>query len=129
MDSKKKPTGSKSFSNASYISFPAERQKRKKARIAVDIEGQIEIPGHPALDCRVISLGTGGLTIIVSTILYTGDLVKIRFRLNLYEIHTEAEVVRVSGKEAGMKFLNLGSEETERIQSFIYRDVFNRTLD
>ncbi len=128
MTAKKQEHNKKEIFSSAYSTYPANKQKRKKARIAVDIEGLLEISGHPASDCRITSLGPGGMTLVVRTTVYLGDLVNIRFVVGMSQLNIECEVVRTTGKEVGLKFRLLSDEDEQKIQSLIYKDAFSRPI-
>lgn len=117
--------GSRDIFKSSFAAYPTEKQKRKKARIPVSMEGTIDIPGHKSDECHISSLGTGGLTISTRSTLYTGELVRIQFVLQDRDIMAEGEIVRINGKEAGIKFVQIEESVVEQVQSYIFKEMFN----
>ncbi len=119
--------GSGSSFQSSYIAYPSDRQKRKKARIQVRFDGFVESPGYEPQECLVSSLGTGGLTVSTRATFYPGELVRVSFHLQEMNIRCECEIVRVTGKELGVKFVQIDDESLELIQSYIFKETFNKS--
>ncbi|MCK4777699.1 MAG: PilZ domain-containing protein, partial [Actinomycetia bacterium] len=59
------------------------KQKRKNARIDVNIEGRYALEeGGTAYNCTICSISTGGVAILATVALVEGDIVIISFLLD-----------------------------------------------
>ena len=116
---------SSSFFNDSIKLRDASQQKRKQARSPAQIEAEFYIAGqqqpHP---CSVTDLGTGGLSFITKSTLYQGDKVELALKIQGRGLRLKGEVIRVSGKSIGIKYLDVDDATLQRIQDFIHTSFF-----
>ena len=67
----------------------------------------------------VINISAGGVCLLRSAVLEKGDIIHLRFPFKTKKILLSARVIRVDGKEVGIKFLNTD----DQIEKFIA--IFN----
>lgn len=117
--------GDKSVFNDSFKVFDPLKQKRKKARIRLDSTGAYVLNQKGKLvDCKLIDLGTGGMTFQSPMSLYPGDKLEMEFKLAGKPIKVPGEVVRTTGKDCVMKYLDLAPEIESIIQEYIHDSFF-----
>ncbi len=107
--------------------YSAKAQKRKHARIPVEIQGSFiykNIDTTVTDQCTIISLSTGGLSIRTGTVLLRNDVISLTFTIGKNVINEFCKITRMHGKEVGCKFTNPSEENLEIIQEFIYGKVF-----
>lgn len=107
--------------------YSSKAQKRKHARIPVEIQGSFiykNINTTVTGQCTIISLSTGGLSIRTSTVLLRNDVISITFAIGKNVINEFCKITRMHGKELGCKFTNPLKENIEIIQEFIYGKIF-----
>ncbi|MBE7412821.1 MAG: PilZ domain-containing protein [Leptospiraceae bacterium] len=118
--------GEKSIFNDSFKVFDPSKQKRKKARIRLDITGFYTLNGKgKPIDCKLIDLGTGGMTFQSPMSLYPGDRLEVEFKLSGKLISVPGEIVRTSGKDCVMKYKDLIPATEEVIQGYIHDSFFD----
>lgn len=116
----------KSVFNDSFKVFDPSKQKRKKARIRLDTSGTYVLNGKgKPIECKLIDLGTGGLTFQSNMSLYPGDKLELEFKLPGKSVSVPGEIARVSGKDCVLKYLELSPEVESAIQSFIHDSFFD----
>lgn len=102
------------------------KQKRKNARIRINnLIANFKISGVPKeYECQILDIGTGGLGLSTTTLLYPGDKIQLNFFLDGVEFHINATVSRVSGKIVGVVFDEISSNEVAKIQNYIHSRLF-----
>ena len=120
-------SSSSSFFNESLNVRDKAQQKRKKARATTNINGEFQLDGKgDPIPCLLTDLGTGGLSMQSKTTLYEGDKVLVRFRLGASMLQLNAVVTRLSGKNVGVQFANLGEDQMEALQAYIHTAYFEK---
>ncbi len=103
----------------------SSKQKRKNARIRVNLNGTFVILGmDKENECNIVDIGTGGMGILTKTLLYPGDKVKIHFWLDDKEFYLQGTVSRVSGKNVGLIFEDISTDDIAKIQNYIHSRLF-----
>jgi two-component system, OmpR family, alkaline phosphatase synthesis response regulator PhoP len=99
---------------------------RRQLRTITKIEVSMEKNGRFVLG-RSINISAGGMLLEVDRVLSAEGAVRINFYLpgDARPLQVEAEILRAefSGTMAkyGLRFINLGTEDKERIEHFVYR--------
>jgi hypothetical protein len=105
-----------------------EEQKRRNARIPVEIKGSfVYMDANSKFTdvCLVNSISTGGLAFESSSVLNRGDVITVTFLLESRLISEVCRVTRTHGKEVGCKFTGPSPQNTEIIGGFIYKKLFS----
>ncbi|MCB1175752.1 MAG: PilZ domain-containing protein [Leptospiraceae bacterium] len=117
---------SSSFFNDSLHMRDSNQQKRKQARANARIEATFLLDGqNQEHSCSVSDLGTGGMSILSKSTLYMGDKIRVQLKVATRMLDISCEVVRVSGKSVGLRFVEISPENLERIQEFIHSSFFS----
>ncbi len=117
----------KSLFNDSLKMRDSAQQKRKKARLNVNIPGEYRLEGQSEYyPCQLSDLGAGGLSLLSKGTLYSGDQLHIRFRMDQRSIEIRGVAVRVSGKSVGIQYQDVSEEEISAIQDFIHSSFFEK---
>lgn len=91
--------------------------KRLKTR---DLTVKYKLDGKTAVNkAEVINISSGGICFLRSAYLEVGDIIHLKFPFKSKKILLNAKVIRMDGREAGIKFL----DTDEQIENFI--KVFN----
>jgi len=93
---------------------------RKYPRIKTDrlsIQTFFRDGGAP-LQVEILNLSAGGLCLVSNGVLRTGDALTFRFPFRSGEVSLQGRIVRVSGREAGARFMNPESEIREFVGLF-----------
>lgn len=115
-----KPVLNQSLSGPSGL-----KQKRKRARVRLNQPGVYYLNGKTTpLDCTLIDIGLGGLTIQCGTLLYLNEVVTVDFHLGNSELRIKGFVGRVSGKNVVIRYDELPARETEIIQEYIHNAYY-----
>lgn len=116
----------KQLFNQSFVVFDTKKQKRKKSRVRLSIEASFILNSNKSkpYTCRLIDLGTGGLTIQSPTSLYTGDKVQVQFKLNQENLDIVGVVARGQGKDFVIRYEELPEKENHFIQEYIHKVFF-----
>ena len=99
--------------------YSAKAQKRKHARIPVEIKGSFiykNVDTTVTDQCTISSLSTGGLAIRTGTVLLKNDVISITFAIGKDVINEFCKVTRMHGKQVGCRFTNPAKENIEVIQ-------------
>ncbi|MCE9501768.1 MAG: PilZ domain-containing protein [Leptospira sp.] len=115
----------KSIFNSSFSVFDQAKQKRKKARVRLDVAGSFVLNKKGMSNqCKLIDLGTGGLTFQSNLTLYPGDALEMQFKLKEKAVNILGEIVRTAGKDAIMRYSDLPQETVDLIQEYIHSAFF-----
>lgn len=116
-----------SFFNNSLQMRDASQQKRKKARSRVSLAGEYRIEGkNDPVECQIVDLGTGGVSMMTKATMYVGDRIRIRMRLGPSPLDVAGVVIRVSGKTLGIQFEKVSEEQMALIQQYIHQAFFDK---
>ena len=108
-------------------SYKKESQKRKNARIPVEINGVFhyeDIDKEISDKCLINSISTGGVSFISGMVMMIDDIIRVSFPLSSVMITEYCKVTRVQGKEVGCKFTSPSNENQTVIQKFIFAKIF-----
>ncbi|MCP4763913.1 MAG: PilZ domain-containing protein [archaeon] len=97
-------------------------EKRNHNRLKVNeliVEYKIE-GGSTIYTAELINLSTGGICMLRSAVLDKGDIIHIKFPFESKKTVLIAKVIRVDGREVGIKFLNT----EDQLEKFI--EIFNK---
>ena len=104
-----------------------EKQKRKHARIDVNIPCTFRLEGQPSkIECTISSLSTGGLGLLAKMAMYPDDKIEIFFKLMGVPITARGAITRTHGKEVGVKFTEIERECVELIMEYIHTKIFKK---
>jgi len=83
-------------------------------RVAVSIPAELQLEAAPSISCEINNVSIGGVALVGPTILKKGATAHLRFGLNgtsagTTTIDTNAQVVWVERKRAGLRFTNLNA--------------------
>lgn len=114
------------FSDA-YSKYTGAKQKRKEARVKLDIPCSIQLVKvkSQSVSGFLVDLGTGGLAFNSTTIFYEGDLVTVKFSLNKQDIELQGNVQRSHGKITSIIFHPLSKVNHLQIQEYIHKHYFD----
>lgn len=117
---------SKTIFSDSYSIYSGDKQKRKKARVKLDLPCEVKLmSGKGAIvNGRLSDLGTGGLSLLSNLSFYTGDRVKTDFTLGKEKVEIQGSIHRTSGKQATVIFSDIPNEILNTIQEFIHKHYF-----
>ncbi len=117
---------SKQLFNQSFIVFDTKKQKRKKTRVRLSTPAQFILNSNKLkpINCNLIDLGTGGLTVQAPTALYTGDKLTVQFKLNNEMMNITGVVARGAGKDYVIRYEELPEKENGIIQDYIHKVFF-----
>ncbi len=110
------------------LKYPTKEQKRKNARIPVEIKGSFlyqDIKNKISDKCLINSLSSGGLSFISGMVLFKGDVVVVTFTLGGEVVSEYCKITRIHGKEVGSKFTNTSKHTKDVIQKHIYDKIFS----
>ncbi len=110
------------------LKYPTKEQKRKNARIPVEIKGSFlyqDIKNKISDKCLINSLSSGGLSFISGMVLFKGDVVVVNFTLGGEIVSEYCKITRIHGKEVGSKFVNVSKKTKDTIQKHIYDKIFS----
>lgn len=108
--------------------FPSQhiKQRRKKARVRTNLEGFYFLNKNPnRIPCKIIDLGTGGLTVQSGTVLYVGDILTVNFTLEQVPLKITGKIGRTSGKNAVVIFEDLPLQDISVIQNYIHKVFYS----
>ncbi|MCU0848794.1 MAG: PilZ domain-containing protein [Spirochaetes bacterium] len=74
--------------------------------------------GGASFQVEVLNLSAGGLCLISNGVLRTGDVLLFRFPFKSVEVSLQGRIVRASGREAGVRFMNPENEIKEFVGLF-----------
>ena len=106
------------------------KQRRKKGRIRTNIPGIYIIHNNQKpknIDCTIVDLGIGGLTIQSGVALYQGEKVTTIFRLEENDYTIEGIICRISGKNAVLKYDELSETVSTRFQEYINKAYYDES--
>ncbi len=104
------------------------KQRRKKGRIRTNITGFYCLNGKSKnIDCMIVDLGMGGLTIQSGVALYQGEKVTALFRLEDDPLQIEGIIGRTSGKNAVLRYEDLPEDIAQKIQGYINKIYYNES--
>jgi len=121
---KKDPSGQR---NVEYIVMDPAKQKRKYARMNVELDGKVRISGKSAFhECKIVDIGSGGMRLHGGSLLYEGDSIEVQFQLEENkDLAISGPVIRTQGKYAVIQFPEKGLENfIASIQEFINKNLF-----
>jgi len=117
----------RSLFNDSIRIIDPSQQKRKKARAQLEQDAQFYLQGKKeTVPCTLTDLGTGGLSFISKSTLYTGDKLTVRFKVKTRTLEIPSVVVRVAGKSSGVQFTEISEQDLALIQDFIHTSFFEK---
>ncbi len=104
-----------------YSHMRHSNSNRKNARVRLDLKAYYKCKGvnEEEVHCKIINISALGACFLTKSILYKGDILEISFQLGQDLIFSKARVVRVSGKEIGIKFLELSDEESQLLADYV----------
>lgn len=103
------------------------QQKRKKARMTVNLAGEYRLESQSEYyPCQLSDLGAGGLSLLSKGTVYSGDQLRIRFRMDQRTVEIRGVVVRVNGKAVGVQYVDVSEEEIASIQDYIHQTFFEK---
>jgi hypothetical protein len=104
------------------------KQRRKKGRIRTNISGFYSLSGKTKnIECTIVDLGMGGLTIQSGVALYQGEKVTASFRLEEDPLQIEGVIGRTSGKNAVLRYEDLPEDIAKKIQGYINKIYYNES--
>ncbi|EOQ95946.1 type IV pilus assembly protein PilZ [Leptospira wolbachii serovar Codice str. CDC] len=111
----------------SYSKYGGVKQKRKDARVKLDVPCTVELikTKNTPVTGHLSDLGTGGLAFQTTAIFYEGDQVKIQFSLHQNPLEIIGTVHRTAGKTTSVIFQPLGAAEHKIVQEFIHKHYFD----
>ncbi|EOQ89927.1 type IV pilus assembly protein PilZ [Leptospira yanagawae serovar Saopaulo str. Sao Paulo = ATCC 700523] len=111
----------------SYSKYGGAKQKRKDARVKLDVPCTVELVKSKTgpVTGHLSDLGTGGLAFQTTAIFYEGDHVRIQFSLNQNPLEILGTVHRSSGKTTSVIFKPLAATEHKVVQEFIHKHYFD----
>ncbi|WP_411824231.1 PilZ domain-containing protein [Leptospira sp. 'Mane'] len=117
----------KSIFSDSYSMYGGVKQKRKKARVKLDIPCEISLSNGKggSVVAGLTDLGTGGLSLQTTSLFYVGDVVTISFMLNKVKTFIQGTVKRIAGKTTTVVFAELPPDVHARVQEFIHKHYFD----
>lgn len=119
---------SKSLFSDSYQKFDGEKQKRKKARIRLDLACLAFLKGSTKpIDANLVDIGTGGCMFQCPGSFYQGDAVVIEFKLKGQNLKFTGHIVRSVGKNISMSFDHSNDAAIEKIQEYIHTAYFDKS--
>ena len=111
-----------------FTSSGSGKQRRKKGRIRTNISGAYFIQGKPKnIECTIVDLGMGGLTLQSGTALYQGEKVTALFRLEEDFLQIEGVICRISGKNAVLRYEELPEGIAQKVQGYINKIYYNES--
>lgn len=117
----------RSLFNDSMQMRDSSQQKRKKARVAINMPAEYCLAAQSEFfPCVLTDVGAGGLSMTCKGNLYQGDQVKVRFKLNTRVVEMQALVIRVNGKAVGLQYSGASEEQISAIQHFIHTTFFDK---
>ncbi|TGN20328.1 PilZ domain-containing protein [Leptospira idonii] len=118
---------SKSIFSDSYSMYGGAKQKRKKARVKLDIPCEVSLVNSKSspIMAQMSDLGTGGLSLQTTSTFYPGDAVKIGFVINRVKTEIVGTVQRTSGKTTSVVFAEISSDTHNIIQEYIHKHYFD----
>ncbi len=100
------------------INKPAEKRNHNRLKTD-DLTVEYKIEGEDTVyKAEVINLSVGGICLLRSAFLDKEDVIHIKFPFESKKIVLIAKVIRVDGREVGIKFLNSDSQIERFIQTF-----------
>lgn len=117
----------KSIFSDTYSMYGGPKQKRKQARVKIDVPCEIKIISskNPPVMGHLSDLGTGGLSLQSTAIFYNGDQVKISFELNKVKTEILGSVLRTSGKTTTVVYGQLEPHIHALVQDYIHKHYFD----
>ncbi len=104
------------------------KQRRKKGRIRTNISGFYSLGGKTKnIECIIVDLGMGGLTIQSGVALYQGEKVIASFRLEEDPLQIEGVIGRTTGKNAVLRYEELPEDTAKKIQGYINKIYYNES--
>ncbi len=106
------------------------KQRRKKGRVRTNIPGiyfihNIQKPKN--IECTIVDIGMGGLTIQSGTALYQGEKVTAAFTLEEFQYTIEGVICRIAGKNAVLKYDELPEDVGARFQEYINKAYYDES--
>lgn len=112
-----------------FTSSTNGKQRRKKGRVRTNIPGSYTISGKDKnIECTIIDLGMGGLTIQTGVVLYQGERVRANFHLEELFLQIEGTIGRVTGKNAVLRYEEISEQAAAKIQGYINKIYYNENV-
>ncbi|MCU0824877.1 MAG: PilZ domain-containing protein [Leptospira sp.] len=117
----------KSIFSDTYSMYGGPKQKRKQARVKIDVPCEIKLINskNPPVLGHLSDIGTGGLSLQATAIFYNGDQVKISFELNKVKTEIIGSVLRTSGKTTTVVYGQLEPNVHSLVQDYIHKHYFD----
>lgn len=114
----------------SYSKYGGVKQKRKDARVKLDVPCTVELvkSKNTPVTGHLSDLGTGGLAFQTTAIFYEGDQVRIQFSLHQNPLEIIGTVHRTAGKTTSVIFQPLTALQHKVVQDFIHKHYFDPKL-
>lgn len=114
----------------SYSKYGGAKQKRKDARVKLDVPCTVELvkSKNTPVTGHLSDLGTGGLAFQATAIFYEGDQVRIQFSLHQNPLEIIGTVHRTAGKTTSVIFQPLTALQHKMVQEFIHKHYFDPKL-
>lgn len=117
----------RSIFNETYSFRDPAKQKRKNARVNLNIEAEFSLSARKdRYPCLILDIGTGGVALDTRSTVFEGDKISIFAKLYGKEVELNATVIKVSGKTANCQFGSLSEETMDLIQEVIHKKFFEK---
>lgn len=112
-----------------FTSATNGKQRRRKGRVRTNIQGSYTLSGkNKSIECTIVDLGMGGLTLQTGVVLYQGEKIRTNFLLEDSSLELDGVVCRITGKNAVLKFDDISEVNSSKIQEYINKIYYKESV-